>query len=242
KTVRIVRKAGKWYACFACEVATPEPLPATGRVVGIDVGVSALITTSDGEKVANPNYYRAGQKKLRRLQRKLARAKRGGKNRRKKLLAVQRQQEHVANQRKDFLHKLSTELVRSFDAIALEDLRVRNMVRNRHLSKSILDSGWSAFRNYLTYKAESAGREVAFVGPAYTSRCCSECGTVFQDFHLSTRWVICACGLSLDRHHNAAINILRRAGWDTPVSRNVVPLPTPQGDGKDMRATEAAPL
>jgi len=242
KTVRIVRKAGKWYACFACEVATPEPLPATGRVVGIDVGVSALITTSDGEKVANPNYYRAGQKKLRRLQRKLARAKRGGKNRRKKLLAVQRQQEHVANQRKDFLHKLSTELVRSFDAIALEDLRVRNMVRNRHLSKSILDSGWSAFRDYLTYKAESAGREVAFVDPAYTSRCCSECGTVFQDFDLSTRWVICACGLSLDRDHNAAINILRRAGWDTPVSRNVVPLPTPQGDGKDTRATEAAPL
>jgi len=221
KTVRIVRKAGKWYACFACEVEPPKPLPPTGKAVGIDVGISALITTSDGDKVANPNYYRKAQAELRRRQRKLSRCKRGSKNRRKALRAVQRQQEHVANQRKDFLHKLSTELIRQYDAIALEDLRVRNMVRNHHLSKSILDSGWSAFRGYLTYKAESAGRAVAFVDPAYTSKCCSACGTMFQDFDLSTRWVTCDCGLSLDRDHNAALNILSRTGWDTPVPDNV---------------------
>lgn len=137
---------------------------------------------------------------------------------------MQRQQAHVAAQRADFLHKLSAELVRQHDQIALEDLRVRNMVRNHHLSKSILDSGWATFRQYLTYKAESAGRKVAFVDPAYTSRCCSECGVVFQDFDLSTRWVTCACGMSLDRDHNAALNILRRAGWDTPVPENVAPL------------------
>lgn len=221
KTVRIVRKAGKWYACFACEVEPVAPLPQTGKAVGIDVGVSALITTSDGEKVANPNYYRTAQADLRRRQRKLSRCKRGSKNRRKALRSVQRQQEHVANQRKDYLHKLSTELVRSFDGIALEDLRVRNMVRNRRLSKSILDSGWSAFREMLTYKAENAGRQLAFVDPAYTSKRCSACGTVFQDFDLSTRWVTCDCGLSLDRDHNAALNILSRTGWDTPVPDNV---------------------
>jgi len=189
KTVRIQHKAGQWYACFACEMPEPEPLPETGRTVGIDVGVSALITTSDGAKVAHPAFYRAGQRRLRVLQRKLARAKRGSRNRQKALRAVQRQQAHVAAQRADFLHKLSAELVRQHDRIALEDLRVRNMVRNHHLSKSILDSGWATFRQYLTYKAESAGRKVAFVDPAYTSRCCSECGVVFQDFDLSTRWV-----------------------------------------------------
>ena len=221
KTVRIQHQAGRWYACFACEVEPSELLPATDRAVGIDVGIAALVTTSDGAKVAHPAYYRAGQKRLRVLQRRLARAQRGSRNRHKALLAVQRQQAHVAAQRSDFLHKLSTDLVRTFDRIALEDLRVNNMVRNHHLSKSILDSGWSAFRQYLTYKAESAGREVAFVDPAYTSKCCSACGAVFQDFDLSTRWVECDCGLSLDRDHNAALNILSRAGWDTPVPDNV---------------------
>lgn len=243
KTVRVICKAGKWYASFACEVPEPAPLPATGRAVGIDVGISALLTTSDGAKVEHPAFYRAGQQKLRRLQRRLARAKRGSHNWGRALRAVQRQQAHVAAQRADFLHQLSAGLVRQHDRIALEDLRVRNMVRNRHLSKSILDSGWAAFRQHLTYKAESAGREVAFVDPAYTSRCCSECGAVFQDFDLSTRWVNCACGLSLDRDHNAALNILRRAGWDAPVLQNVAPLPlgsTPSG--KRKRAAEATRL
>ena len=221
KTVRIVHKAGCWYACFACEVAESTPLPATGQTIGIDVGICALITTSRGEKTENPNYYRAAQKKLRVLQRKLARAQRGSNNRRKALLRVQRQQEHVASQRKDFLHKLSTALVQRYDAIALEDLHVTNMVRNRHLSKSILDSGWSAFRQYLTYKAAKAGTEIAFVNPAYTSKACSNCGAPFQNFSLSTRWVECDCGLSLDRDHNAALNILSRAGWDTSVKLNV---------------------
>lgn len=242
KTVRVICKAGKWYASFACEVPEPAPLPPTGQAVGIDVGLSALLTTSDGEKVAHPAFYRAGQRTLRRLQRRLARAKRGSHNRRKALRAVQRQQAHVSAQRADFLHKLSADLVRQHDRIALEDLRVRHMVRNRHLSKSILDSGWSTFRQYLTYKAESAGREVAFVDPAYTSKSCSECGAVFQDFDLSTRWVTCACGLSLDRDHNAALNILRRAGWDTPVPDNVAPLFAPSTGGQGQASVRSPRL
>ena len=225
KTVRIVRKAGKWYACFACEVDV-QPLPPTNRAIGLDVGISALITTSDGDKVEHPAFYRAAQDELRRKQRKLARAKRGSNNRKKALRALQRQHEKVSNQRKDFLHKLSRKLVNENDVIAIEDLRVANMARNSRLSKSIMDSGWAMFREFLTYKAASAGRQVVVVNPAYTSKCCSQCGTVFEDFDLSTRWVECGCGLSLDRDHNAALNILARSGLDESLSHNVDPLPS----------------
>lgn len=242
KTVRIVHKAGCWYACFACEVGESTPLPATGQSIGVDVGISALITLSNGVKVENPNYYRVAQTKLRVLQRKLTRAQRGSKNRRKALLAVQRQQEHVANQRKDYLNKLAHTLVQQYDAIALEDLRITNMVRNHHLSKSILDSGWGYFKQRLTIKAESAGREIRFVDPAYTSRACSNCGTLFQDFSLSTRWVKCDCGLSLDRDHNAALNILNRSRSDRTVKLNVDPLRSPNGGRKVKRASEATRL
>jgi len=191
KTVRILHKAGQWFAVFACEVPQRLRLSKTGHTVGIDVGLSALLTTSTGDKVDPPKYYRQAQAKLRVLHKRLARAKKGSMNRRKALQAVQRWHGHIANQRQDFLHKLSTALVQHYDGVALEDLRVRNMVRNPHLSKSMLDSGWSMFRQFLTYKAESAGRAVAFVDPAYTSKTCSCCGTVFQDFDLSTRWVEC---------------------------------------------------
>ncbi len=138
----------------------PSQLPKTERMVGLDVGISALVTTSDGEQVENRNSYREAQTKLRILQRSLARKKRGGKHRHKARLQVQRQQEHVASQRRDTLHKLSTRLIEQYDLIALEDLRVRNMVRNKHLSKSILDSGCEPsvrriFRPYLTDKAGS---------------------------------------------------------------------------------------
>jgi len=149
-------------------------------------GIDALVTTSAGDKVENPSFYRKAQVKLRVLQRSLGHKKRGGANRRKALRRVQRWHGHIANQRGDVLHKLSTALVQDYDGIALEDLHVRNMVRNHPLSKSILDSGWSMFRHYLTYKAESAGREIAFVNPAYTSKTCSNCGAVFSDFNLST--------------------------------------------------------
>jgi putative transposase len=242
KTVRIVHKAGRWYACFACEIDDKPPLPETGKQIGIDAGLTSLITTSDGEKVENPKFYCDSQKKLRVLQRALSRKKKGGKNRRKALLQVQRQHEHVRNQRADFAHKLSHALVQDYDRIACEDLTIRNMARNRHLSQSILDAGWGVFKHLLTYKAASAGREIVFVDPAYTSRRCSNCGQLFQDFDLSTRWVECACGLSLDRDHNAAINILNRAGWDTSVQPNAAPLPMPQGSGKRKRAVEAARL
>lgn len=245
KTCRIIHRAGHWYAAIVCEVTAVAPLPKTNRVVGIDVGISSLITTSDGEHVDNPQFYRAAQAKLRVLQRSLSRKQRGGKNRWKALRHVQRQQEHVANQRRDFAHKLSTALIRGYDLIALEDLNVRSMARNKHLSKSILDSGWGLFREMMSVKAASAGRIVILVNPAYTSATCSGCGAAFENFSLATRWVTCgACGLSLDRDHNAAINILKRAtGRDAPLSQNVTPLPQiVKSRGKGKRAPEAVPL
>lgn len=241
KTVRIVHKAGRWYACFVCDVPDKPELPKTGRAIGLDLNVSNLFTTSEGEKIENPRFYRESEQKLAILHRSLARKQKGSKNRKKALLQVQRHYEHVKNQRRDYAHKLSYTLVQHYDCIACENLRIRNMVRNPHLSKSILDAGWGIFKQLLTSKAVDAGRQVVFVDPAYTSKRCSTCGHEFQDFDLSTRWVECAvCGLSLDRDHNAAINILKRAGWDTLVPRNVAPLPPPQGRGKGKRAVKAA--
>ena len=210
KTVRITRRAGKWYACFACELET-EALPPTGKAIGIDVGISHLLATSDGEFVENPRWYRAGQKDLRRVQRSVARKKKGGRNRRKTVLQLQRHHERVKNRRQDFLNKVAHRLISRYDVIALEDLHIKNMVRNHHLSKSILDAGWKYLTQRLEGKAESAGRRVEFVRAAYTSKTCSHCGAIFENLTLSDRWVECACGLSLDRDHNAAVNILCRS-------------------------------
>ncbi len=211
KTVRIVRKAGKWYARFVC-ATVPSPLPPTGRAVGIDVGITSLITTSDGEKVAHPAWYRVAQRRLRVLQRRVARKKKGGSNWRKAVAALAREHERIANRRADFLKKLAHRLIVRSDRIALEDLRITNMVRNQHLATSILDAGWGYLIEHLTSKAAEAGRVVLLVDPRNTSKTCSQCGHIFETLSLSDRWIDCGCGLSIDRDHNAAVNILNRAG------------------------------
>ena len=172
KTVRICRQAGKWYACFACEVEG-RPLPPTGQSVGIDVGIHHLLATSDQEVVENPRWYRNAQAKLRILQRKVSRRKIGGANRRKAVLALQCQHEYIANSRKDFLNKVAHSLIARYDFIALEDLQIKGMVRNHHLSKSILDAGWGYLKQRLADKAVEAGRQVVLVNPPYTSQDCS---------------------------------------------------------------------
>jgi putative transposase len=228
KTVRIRRTAGKWYACFSVELPDPTPLNPTGQQIGIDLNVENLLTDSMGNRRESPKYYRQAQRDLRLAQRAVQRKQQGSQNRRKAILRVQRLHEHIKNQRQDLLNKVAHDYTRAFDLIALEDLRITNMVRNRHLSKSILDAGWGYLRNRLTVKAANAGRQIVLVDPAYTSKTCSHCGQLFSDLTLADRWVTCdACGLSLARDHNAAINILKRAtiGWDTSVPLNVAPLP-----------------
>ena len=211
KTVRITRRANKWYACFACEVEAVA-LAKAGQDVGVDVGVASLLTTSAGEKADNPRWYRLEQRTLRVLQRRVSRRKKGGSNRRKAILALERQHERIANTRKDFLKKLVHTLISRYDRIALEDLQITNMVRNRHLAKSILDASWGYLVRHLTSKAAEAGRLVLLIDPRYTSKTCSQCGHIFESLSLSDRWIDCGCGLSIDRDHNAAINILKRAG------------------------------
>ena len=207
KTVRICRQADQWYACFACEVEA-QLLAPTGKAVGVDVGVHHLLATSEGEAVENPRWYRREGKRLRVLQRRVSRRKPGGSNRRKAVSALQRQHEHIANRRKDFLNKVAHSLVVRYDLIALEDLKIKGMVRNHHLSKSILDAGWGYLRQRLEDKAVEAGRQVVLVNPSYTSTTCSSCGVLFEGLSLADRWVECSCGLSIDRDVNAALNIL----------------------------------
>jgi putative transposase len=187
------------------------PLEPTGRDIGLDVGLSALITTSNGEKVKHPRFYRHGQRRLKVAQRMVARRKKGSKNRRKAVVMLQVQYERIRNQRKDYLNKLAHRLVSLYDLIALEDLTITRMVHG-NLAKSILDAGWGYLIQQLTYKAASAGRVVVLVDPRYTSKTCSCCGSIFEGLTLKDRWVTCACGLSLDRDHNAALNILSRGG------------------------------
>lgn len=215
KTARIYCRAGKWFVAFACEAGKPNPLPKTGASIGVDVGLHRLVTLSNGEEVENPRWYRRALQKLRVIQRSIARKTLGGSNRRKMVRQLQRLMVRVANTRKDFLNKFAAELIRRFDRIVLEDLRVAAMVRGR-FATSILDAGWSYLVSHLTHKAESAGREIVLVDPSYTSKTCSGCGVVFEHLKLSDRWVECECGMSLDRDHNAALNILQR-GRDRPL-------------------------
>ena len=214
KTVRIRRQAGHWYACFSCEVESELPEP-TGRQVGIDVGVESLLTTSDGEHIDNPRWYRAEEARLRVLQRRVSRRIRGGSNRRKAIVSLVRQHERIGNRRSDFIKKLVHGLITRYDWIAVEELHVSNMVQNPHLAKSILDAGWYYFRVHLSFKAAWAGKTVVEVAPAYTSGTCSQCGQRFDDLSLAQRRVRCSCGLSMDRDENAARNVLAlgRSAW-----------------------------
>ena len=209
KTARVFCRAGKWFVAFSCEVEKPEPLPKTGEPIAIDVGLIRLATLSNAEEIDNPRWYRRILRKLRVIQRSISRKKLGGSNRRKAVRVLQRLMVRVANTRRDFINKFVGQLIKRFDKIVVEDLRVSTMARSR-FAMSILDAGWSYLVSCLTHKAESAGREVVKVDPAYTSKACSGCGVLFEHLSLSDRWVSCDCGMSLDRDHNAAINILKR--------------------------------
>jgi putative transposase len=164
------------------------------------------------EVVDNPRWYQEEQRYLRILQRRVSRRTVGGSNRRKAVLVLQRQHEHITNSRKDYLDKLVHRFIANYDVLVLEDLRITGMICDHHLSKSILDAGWGYLKQRLIDKAAEAGRQVILVDPANTSRTCSSCGAIFPELSLGDRWVECSCGLSMDRDVNAAWNILKRAG------------------------------
>jgi putative transposase len=209
KTVTITKEADGWYVAISCVGVPVHPLPPTGQEASIDLGLESFATRADGEHIFTPAFHRKGEKYLRRCQRRMARRKKGGLRRRKAVILLAKAHQHIASQRRDFHHKEARKLVEQYDTIYYEDLRVVNMVRNRHLAKSISDAGWSAFLAILTFKAASAGKRVQAVNPAFTSQTCSGCGMLVQK-GLSVRWHSCPeCGISLHRDHNAALNILR---------------------------------
>jgi len=200
---------GKWFVSFVVEVKPDEPLPKTGLSVGVDVGLKSFITLSNGEHVDNPRFFVHEEKALAKAQRKLSRAEKGTPERVKALKEVHRVHERITNKRDDFVQKISLHLVKSYDLIAFEDLNIRGMVENHSLAKHIADAAWNKLITTTSYKAEWAGKRVELVNPSNTSQTCSGCGQVVQK-DLSERVHRCPfCGLTLDRDHNAALNILR---------------------------------
>jgi putative transposase len=208
--VTVIRDAsGRYFASFVVDVE-PTPLPANGKAVGIDLGLASLAVTSDGEKIAPPKFLRSALKRLRRLQRNLKRKQRGSKRlaaARRKVAAIHAS---IADKRLDFLHQLSTRIIRENQAVVLEDLNVSGMLKNKRLARSIADAGWRQFRILLESKAEQYDRQVVVINRWLpTSQVCSACGHHDGKKELSIReWQCPSCGTVHDRDVNAALNIL----------------------------------
>ncbi|MFE1931729.1 RNA-guided endonuclease InsQ/TnpB family protein [Streptomyces sp. NPDC059474] len=202
--------AGRWFVSLLVEDPAVQPLPAGGRAVGIDAGLDHLLTLSTGEKIANPRHERRDRARLARAQRDLARkAKGNGANRLKARRKVANVHARIADRRRDHLHKVTTRLVRENQTLVIEDLSVRNLLRNGKLSRAISDAAWSEFRSMLEYKAQWYGRDVIAVDRWFpSSKLCSNCGTVQNKMPLSVRTWTCGCGVTHDRDVNAARNIL----------------------------------
>jgi putative transposase len=216
KTVTAKREAGRWFVCFSVEMPEPEPWPLSEVAVGVDVGLTTFAVLSDGTEIANPRHFRAAERRLRIAQRKLARRKKRSQRRLKARQELAWVHVHVANQRRDFQRKTAHRLVRKYGLIAIEDLNIKGLAGSM-LAKSVHDAGWGQFISILSDKAGWAGRRLVKVNPAGTTQDCSSCGEHVPK-KLSERWHSCACGLSISRDVNAALNILRLAlaqglGW-----------------------------
>ena len=222
----VSRRAGQWFVSVQCERETGAPAASMLPTVGIDMGVAAFATLSDGQSIEPLNAGKRALKALRRAQRDLARKRRGSNNRRKAVRRVARIQMRVANARKDFLHKVSTDIAKNHGVVVVEALRVRNMsasakgtaeapgrkVRQKAgLNRSILDQGWHTFRIMLAYKLADRGGRLVEVDPAHTSQTCAACGTINKASRISQAQFVCTtCGHEAHADINAAINIKRR--------------------------------
>jgi putative transposase len=209
-TVTVSRdSAGRWFVSMLCDDRHVHPLPPVDAAVGLDAGVASLLTLSTGEKIANPRYEERDRRRLAKAQRELARKQKGSNNRRKCQTKVARIHARVADSRKDYLHKLSTRLVRENQTVVIEDLAVRNLVRNRSISRAISNASWAELRSMLEYKCAWYGRELVTVDRWFPStKLCSACGAVRENLPLNVRAWTCDCGVAHDRDVNAAKNIL----------------------------------
>ena len=210
KRITVSQRAGRWYASLTVEREEPAVREALkGGAVGVDLGVKTLATLSNGTVIENPRYLRKSERKLKRAQQALSRKTKGSNRRAKARVKVARLHAHVANQRLDAMHKLTTRLAETFSDISIEDLHVAGMVKNHHLAKSIMDSAFGEFRRQLEYKTTRTGARLYVVNRWYrSSKTCSGCGSVKAKLSLNERTYRCdSCGLVLDRDLNAAINI-----------------------------------
>lgn len=197
KALTVTRSAtGKWYACFSVEIEV-QPLPQNDKAVGIDVGLSAFATLSTGEQIGNPRFFRTDKKALAKAQRQ------------KRRKIARRIHERIRHRRNNFAHQLSYALVNLYGAIFFEKLNIKGMVKNHRLALSISDAAWNQLISFSSYKAANAGRICERVDPCGTSQECSACGAVVSK-DLSQRVHSCSCGVTLDRDHNAALNVLAR--------------------------------
>ncbi|WP_406382537.1 RNA-guided endonuclease InsQ/TnpB family protein [Streptomyces sp. NBC_01618] len=202
--------AGRWYVSMLCDDPRVRPLPAVDTAVGIDVGLTSLLTLSTGEKITNPRHERKDRARLAKAQRVLAKKTKGSANRVKARIKVAKIHARIADRRRDHLHKLTTRLVRENQTLVIEDLTVRNMVKNRSLARAISDASWAEFRSMLEYKAAWYGREVITVDRFFpSSKLCSHCGALAASMPLHVRtWTCDSCGVTHDRDGNAAHNVL----------------------------------
>ncbi len=208
-TVRM-EPSGRWFISLLIDDQTVKPLPEVNKAVGIDAGITSLITTSDGEKIANPRHFRRLRYQLRQATKKLSRRVKGSNNREKARREVARIQAAIADSRKDFLHKLTTRLVRENQTIAVEDLSVKNMLKNHKLAQAIADASWSELVRQLEYKCQWYGRTLVKIDRWFpSSKRCGHCGHVIEKLPLNIReWDCPECGTHHDRDINAAHNIL----------------------------------
>ena len=209
KRVRLVKRADGVYVQFCVNVNRSELLEATGNTIGLDVGLKEYYTDSDGVMIENPKFLRKGEVVLKRSQKRVSRKVKGSNNRRKARQILGKRHLKISRQRKDHAVKLARCVITSNDVVAYEDLRIKNMVKNHCLAKSINDASWFQFRVWIEYFGKVFGRITIAVNPHYTSQECSSCGEIVKK-SLSTRTHVCKCGCVLDRDHNAARNILSR--------------------------------
>jgi putative transposase len=208
KTCTIRRNSsGSWFVSISCELEA-KPLPANENAVGIDMGIENFAVLSSGQQISNPRFFKSEQKNLAKAQRKLSKAEKGTVERGKRGKIVAKVHERISNKRKDFCHKESRKIVNQYQYICIEELNIKKMIEGSHYAKSITDVSWNQFGQFLTYKAEEAGRKLGAVNPAYTSQKCSRCHHL-QVKLLSEREHFCSqCGYKATRDFNAAQNIL----------------------------------
>ncbi|KAB8169813.1 IS200/IS605 family element transposase accessory protein TnpB [Streptomyces sp. 3MP-14] len=208
-TVTVSRdSAGRWFVSMLCDDRVTRA-PATTNAVGIDAGITSLVTLSSGEKVTNPRHERRDRARLARAQRELSRKAKGSNNRAKARRRVAEVHARIADRRRDFLHKLSTRLVRENQTVVIEDLTVRNLIKNGKLARGISDAAWGELRSMLEYKCAWYGRELVVIDRWFpSSKLCGACGRVREKLPLNVREWTCDCGAVHDRDVNAARNIL----------------------------------